>query len=128
MKEEAELKVGLSVDLGEFAESDLKGSICARCEQPHKLRRSPEWILLHFDGMVQRILIVLLEHRRKHTSATIAELRHASYAGAELPEPKNGRTSVHVQMRRSRERLNNLGWDYVGPRTSGAGYVLVQLE
>lgn len=114
--------------LDEATEMELKASFCPCCGQPNRLRRSPEWILLYFSGMVQRILIVLLEKRRVNNSATILELRHACYEGAGLDEPTNANTAIHVTMKDARGRLNSLGWDFVGPKVSGKGYILVPLE
>ena len=114
--------------VGGASETELKSSFCPCCGQPNKLRRMPEWLLLHFDGVVQRVLILMMENRRYNRSASIRELCLAAYDGAGVTAPKNAETSVRVMMKDARPKLNSLGWDYVGPAVSGKGYVLLPLE
>lgn len=114
--------------LDAVSEEHLKGMYCPCCGQPNKFKRSPEWILLHFSGLVQRILILLLEKRRINHSAEMYEFIRVGYTEAGLVPPVNAATSITVTMNNARKRLNSLGWDYIGPRTTGKGYMLVMLE
>jgi hypothetical protein len=118
----------IAEELDAVSEETLKGNFCPCCGQPNKFRQAPEWILLHFGGISQRLLILLLEKRRVQGSADMSELLRVAYTDAGREMPKNAASSIHVLMHYMRKRLNSLGWDHVGPATTRKGYMLVPLE
>lgn len=74
------------------------------------------------------ILAVLIEGRKNRRGVRIRELIDAVYAGHIGPIPDSAAGVVMVTISRARPKLHQLGWDIAGPKETGYGYALVELE
>lgn len=82
---------------------------------------------MHFSGIVGNVLSLLIECRREKRTASMREMCQVSYPDDE-EFPIMAHQTVNAAIIRARPRLHNLGWDIVGPHTTGTGFCLVPLE
>jgi hypothetical protein len=101
---------------------------CPTCGRPNPINQSPEWLLGRFSGISANILALLLECRRERRPASKRELCIAAYPNHKNGPPITSPNVVQVTISRDRPKLNELGWDIVGPKVTGNGYQLVALE
>lgn len=75
-----------------------------------------------------KILACLIQCRREHRAATKDELILSAYPDHGDEPPIGGGDVVIQTIQQARKRLQKMGWDVVGPKTTGHGYMLVSLE
>ena len=101
---------------------------CPTCGRENPVRHSPEWLLSKFAGLYGKILVKLIDARRKHKPVSSREICFAAYVDSKNGPPMDAMNTVRVTISRERARLNAAGWDIVGPNVTGSGFYLVPLE
>lgn len=99
---------------------------CPTCGRENSVRHSPEWLLIHFRGVMGGILSALIEARRDRRGVTTVELYRAAHPGKKVPV--NVKDVVQTPIYANRHKLAELGWAILGTKTTGAGWCLVPLE
>lgn len=100
---------------------------CPTCGRPNEVRQSPDWLLVHFSGIIGGIIALLIECRRQKRTASLKELMEAAYHGRK-GFPDTAHMVVQGAISNNREKLQSLGWDIAGPRVTGSGFYLVRTE
>ncbi|WNL50625.1 hypothetical protein RPALISO_20 [Ruegeria phage RpAliso] len=98
---------------------------CPCCGRPNSIRQSPEWLLTRFSGIFGNLLSLLIERRRERRATNLRDMVAVAYPDG---APVMGHLTVTTTITRDRKRLWELGWDVVGPKTTGDGWYLVPLE
>ena len=101
---------------------------CPTCGQQTTYRTSPEWLLGHWSGKYVGMLAALIEARSAKRGLSLDELTYAAYANMPTPMPDNPIGSLRVLMSNNKDKLRELGWEIVGPQTTGNGFWLVPVE
>jgi hypothetical protein len=104
---------------------------CPTCGRPNPIQHSPEWLVTKFTGMLANMLAALIEARRERRTLSLSEMCYAAYPDARKGNgllPVGAANTVAVCLTQNRARIQKHGWDIVGPRKTGAGYMLVALE
>ncbi len=104
-----------------------KPVFCPTCGRPHDVDAAPEWLQQHFGGMFGRILICLSSARVAKRVVRMQDMVDHIYADDSDGGPVHAETSIAVTIARKRKSLKKLGWDILGPRATGNGWVLVEL-
>ena len=99
---------------------------CPTCGRENSVRHSPEWLLIHFKGIMGGILSALIEGRRERRGLSVQELYRAAHPGKKVPV--NVRDVVQSPIYANRAKLASFGWAIASPQTTGAGWCLVRLE
>ena len=101
---------------------------CPTCGRETEISRSPEWLMAHFTGTYANILSVLIEQRRKKQGISLRELIVRAYEMDKVKAPIGSPNTVQVRIKENQKKLNSLGWDILGSKTTGNGYWLVPLD
>lgn len=101
---------------------------CPCCGRPNPIYHSPEWLVTKFTGILAAVITRLIEARREKTTVSMTDLCRAVYEGPVTKMPVGAANTVSVMIATNRKKLQEFGWDIVGPRVTGAGYMLVPLE
>jgi hypothetical protein len=101
---------------------------CPCCGRPNDVDDAPEWLQNRFGGMYGRILLCLSTARASKRVVQMKELVDWVYADDLEGGPVHAETSIAVTITRNRKALNKVGWDILGPKKSGNGWVLVELK
>ena len=105
-----------------------KQIFCPTCGRPHEVDAAPDWLQQHFSGMFGKILNCLAAARAAHRMIQMSDMVTYVYADDIDGGPVHAETSIAVTITRKRKELKKLGWDVIGPRMTGNGWALVELE
>lgn len=101
---------------------------CPTCGKPTTFKSRPEWLLGHFRGIYASTIAALIQARKIRRGLNWEELARAAYADRDGEMPVEAWGTVRTLINRNMGKLNDLGWDIVGPNVTRNGYWLVPLE
>jgi hypothetical protein len=101
---------------------------CPTCGRENPISYSPEWLLTKFTGLSASLLMALMQARRDRTTMSMRGI--INYMQEVDPSWMNTEKEGKVRelIGQVNKHLVDMGWMIVGPRTTGAGYMLVRLE
>lgn len=122
------MRVKPPIRLEAIVDGKAENPYCPTCGQPTTYRSNPEWLMGHWGGRYGGMLARLIEGRRMKRGLSIKELLDAAYENMPTAMPTSPESGLRATLVGNKEKLAKLGWEIVGPHTTGNGFWLVPIE